>query len=133
MVVALILDFLSKKFLILGATSNFERIQILDKVEKHPKAEIYMRDDKFSVSSSKSNLYPNKGIRCVFYFDILFISYGCALPRNFVQILEIGHRKRFYSEYQIHKKDFEPLIVQITLILCFCFNALGKSGVQIIL
>ena len=62
----------------------------------------YMRDDKFTTTSGRVNLYPTKGTHWVmfvneFYFD----SYGCPPPTNILNHIKKG----IYSEYQIQNND----------------------------
>ena len=98
-------EFVEKYGLKNEATSNLKIKEILNELDVP--AGIYMRDDKFTTTSSGSfagivNLHPTKGTHWVmfinaFYFD----SYGCPPPLNIMKQIKNG----FYSEYQIQKKD----------------------------
>ena len=93
-------QFVAKHGLKNEATCNVKIKEILNEL-KIPCGK-YMRDDKFKTDSGIVNLHPTKGThRVMFINEYYFDSYGCPLPINILNYLNIGQ----YSEYQIQKND----------------------------
>ena len=88
-------EFVEKYGLKDEATSHVKIKEILDTLStqsasgvlKLNSTGIYMRDDKFTITSGIVNLHPTKGTHWVMFSDkFYFDSYGCPPPTNIYSI-----------------------------------------------